>query len=240
MRWMKNILVVFCLFFASPGLGKQIIPAWNYYLYPPFITEHKQGLVYQFINQLNLYSDKQYKFRLKNIGKKSVDKRLAQGRQGIVLFVNEQWMESSENIYLWSEPIMKGENVLISNIANRVEYNDLSSLAGLRLGGIFGRQYKGLDGLVKNKLITRYDVSTEQDLLNLLVYRRVDIINMPRLVSEKLIQQLDLGHQVYVSSKPLYRFTRNILITNELPHIKKHINQFILTLKEEPDWKTQL
>lgn len=233
----KLLPFILLLLTCSAHSTEQKVTTWNYYVYPPFILDNKKGLAYEFITRLNEYSLGKYVFTLNNTNRKRIDAKLGSNKSGIVMFVNPRWMGyNAEHDYLWSASLFSERNEIISSSLKRVDFQGPDSLSGLTFGAVTGRQYVGLEALFNEGKITRYDTESEAKLFSLLVAERVDVISLPKSMALQFKLQLTDQSQLYFSPTPLFNYTRHLLVTQDLPEIQLHLNDFLEQLKTDKPW----
>ena len=137
-----KVLVLLLLYSTAVGADEKLIEAWTYYDVPPFVTGKGQGLVYDFVELLNLEAKGSYKFKVTVYPRKRLDAQLEAGKQGVVLFVNWEWMgDDARNKYLWGPAIITDRNEVVSRANKRIEFDGTAeSLKGLVFGGLLGRR----------------------------------------------------------------------------------------------------
>ncbi len=65
---------------------------------------------------------------------------------GLVVWVNPAWVgDPQRERYLWTFPVMRDTNELISSIDKPITYRGPDSLKGLVFGGVEGYRYQGID-----------------------------------------------------------------------------------------------
>lgn len=242
----KRLLIsLFCIAFvlttegyAAPSSTKgQKVVAWSYYVFPPFIVDGYQGLTRDFISLLNEKADGRFTFHLDVLPRKRIDLFLDENEPGIVLFVNPSWMGyRAKALYRWTPPLFSDKNVIISNVSKKVDFTGPESIADLKLGGVFGRKYKGLDKFVANRKILREDAKDEELNVLKLSERRIDFMTAPETTLRYLVAHLGMEDRIYFSPIPLFEYTRHILISNASPELSEFIIQFVNELPENPKW----
>lgn len=84
-----------------------------------------------------------------------------------------EWVEIPEN-YLWSEPFMQHEGVLLYPADSNLEYTTPEALYGKTLVGIEGFIYPGLEAHFDQGKINRINVTSPFAMLDILKLRRAD------------------------------------------------------------------
>ncbi|MGK0288944.1 MAG: polar amino acid transport system substrate-binding protein [bacterium] len=231
--------ILFLLSFSPYLSAKEKITAWFYYQTAPFHIKANQGFSYDFGKLLNkLTKDSPYSFSVEMIPRKRLNKILKKQQQGVVLFVQPQWMGDPERKkYLWTNSFMKGRNEVLSHYKRPIYYKSPSSLYGLRFGGILGRKYTPLEKAFHNHQVQRFDVNYEKLNLFKLNRRRIDVTVQPKIIAKYLIHKYSLQSKIFFSSNPLVHFNRHILVTKKLTKVHQLLNQIILQLRSNQQWK---
>lgn len=239
---MKNIfsILILTLFFIPLPIfaQKQEIVVWNYYLSPPFYISKNNGLAYDFVSLLNEKFKDKYVFKLRNLPRIRLNRELNLKENGILLFVNWKWMgKGSKKSYYWTEKILKDKNIIISHINNQLILKDDTTFDNLIFGGIRGRKYKALESFFNTKQLKRYDVDSEEQVLNMIIKNRVDITTQPFSIATAISKKMHIRDKLFFSPNPLFSFNRYIMITPSLQHIKLPLNQFIKKLSQNSKWQ---
>lgn len=237
-----NILLIFLflsIFIPMQLLAhKEKIVVWNYYLASPFFISQKSGLAYDFVALLNEEFEDRYDFKLQHIPRARLNKYLSSNNQGLVLFVNWLWMgKDSKHNYLWSEKILDDKNIVISHINKRLNFEDIKAQNNLVFGAIRGRKYKPFDKFFKDNTLHRYDVTSEKQVLNMIVQNRVDITTQPFTIASSLSNSLNIRNKLFFSPESLFSFSRYIMITPKLDELKDPLNGFLKELDNNTTWQ---
>lgn len=229
--------------YSTCGLAQTTIPVWTYYPSPPFITGQKQGLSYEFIDLLNEFSKDQYSFELKYLPRSRLNRNLEAELPGLVLFVNWSWMgDKQKNKYLWSQKILSDQNEIVSRVEGKkpikINFDGAKSLQGFIFGATSGRKYKGLESAIKKGDIIRQDARKEEQNLNLILRERIDFTSAAATVLRYKVKELGLQDKLHFSKTPMSSYTRHMLITKKLSHIKPLIDQFIDSLDGNSQWQS--
>jgi len=226
----KNILFLCAAaFLCTVVLGSELVAradgqrvvAWTYYIFPPFVLENGKGLTHDFIELLNQQAQGRFSFHLEVMPKRRIEMNLDMHNPGIVLFVNPAWMNLTDTLVArWTPTLFHDRNVIISNVARKVDFEGAESVRGLKLGGVFGRKYLGLEGLIEEGFISRDDAGDEEVNVRKLSRRRIDFMTAPESVLRFLVNRLGVEDVIYFSPKPIFEYTRHILLmklVNDLP-----------------------
>lgn len=234
--------VAFLLFFLTQASAEEKInvDVYVYHLKPPFIVSntYELGLYFDFSTYLNTKTDK-YHFETVFVPRKRIETMLASHKlNGILLGVNPIWFkDKAETKYYWTPAIYEDQDEFVSLQENAVEYSGAKSLAGKILGGVRGFYYFGVDELVKQGDITRYDTIGEYELLQMLILKRVDVGIVSRSTIDYLVKAKNWQSKFYLSKQPHDKYQRRILI----PHYKKAVYDelapIVSSLVEDPAWQ---
>lgn len=235
------------------------VKAWSYYTMAPYVMPDKQGFVGEFVQLLNRQSD--YNFSLTQVTRKQLDKALAKGEQGVVLFANPAWLgrvsglnqqgldkqgldkqglDKDKQKYYWTPMLLTDQNDIISSRLRKVQYTGADSLKGLVFGGVLGRRYYGLEEAFKGGDILRYDVTDENAVLKLVLGGRVDVTSMPHSMVSWLVNTMPRGRQLFISPQPLFSFSRHIMLTEQLAYMHPGLSRFVTTLAHNSQWRDLL
>ncbi|MDM8549450.1 transporter substrate-binding domain-containing protein [Desulfobacterales bacterium HSG2] len=229
---------IFC--FAGPlslNASEKAIPVLSYYDFGPFVTGENQGFAYEFVRLLNKHAAPKFKFQLKHWPRKRIDIFL-KTQQGAVLFVNPKWMKDiKKEKYLWTPTFLTDRNEVISRADRKIVFNGADSLKGLKLGGILGRKYHGLEEAFVRGDIIREDVRYERQNLKKVISGRIDVTTQPMTVAKYLIRDMGLKGKFFFSPTPLHSSTRHILVTGQLGDVHEFLSEFVRNLSDNSEWK---
>lgn len=236
-------LVIVIMALAGPAhAGEVEVAAWSYYKFAPFVTGEKKGLMYDFVALLNEGAVGRYRFTAELLPRKRLDYRIAGGEQGIVLFVNGVWMgDPEQKRYLWTPPILSDRNEVISRMSGqkpvRVIFDGPASLGGMRLGGVLGRKYKGLEEAIARGDILREDARGADHNLKKLLFGRIDIMSAPGTMLHYLVREMALEDKIFFSPNPLFSHTRHLLVTKKLEEVHGFLDGIVAALPENARWQ---
>ncbi len=222
----------------SANQSTQVITVWNYYQSPPFAISKNEGLAIDLVNLLNKKLQNKFIFKLTTLPRSRLNQLLEVDKQGIVLFANWIWMgKDSKNKYLWTPALIQDRNEIISSINKKIIFNNPESLKGLKFGAIRGRKYKGFKELFANNEIKKYNLNRERQALEMIVMNRIDVTSQPRTIALSLIKDLGIEDKIFFSPKPLFSFTRYIMISKELKNLHIDLSLIIQNLEKDDEWK---
>lgn len=230
---------MFFLLGQTAGWAKDV-SVWVYHAFPPFIVsrEDKTGISYDFVEALNEMSEEQYRFNIEVIPRQRLNYRLQDGVPGIVLWANPEWFEDQKKTnFLWSAPILRDRNVVVSPKVSALEYDGPHSLGGTTLIGVRGHRYVGIDPLIKQGILERIDLSSEEALLQFIAQGRGNVGIVPQSAVQYFMQKQALADRLYISDQPHSIYSRYILVQPQLEPLHDFIEGAIGSLKHFEDWK---
>lgn len=224
----------------------ETINVYSYHLHPPFITSPEHGLSHDVIQLLNNKADGQYQFKLQMVPRRRLNLILSDWTSGqcvaednqcnknwMVLWVNPKWGfgQQATTTFQWKF-LLEDSNSIISLQDHPIEYQGPESLLGLRLGGIGGHRYVGIDEKVEAGLIIRIDGNHERNNVMKLLAQRIDTILLPTstmqyyLSQDKVIKQNK--DKFFLSPKKHQEYTRNIMLSRQAIELNKFIEDIDL------------
>lgn len=235
----KLRLVLFWLL-SVPAFGQaanpQTIAVLTYHNHPPFIisAEQKTGLTYDLVALLNQKAAGKYLFKVRILPRKRLDLQLNLADPWVVVWVDSKWFgDPQEQKYNWLK-ILKDQNSIVSHRDKKVVYTDFASLEGLRLGGIAGHRYVGIDELVKKGKIRRFDGEHEEDNLRILLAKRVDAILLPYSTITYFVKMHGLENKVFIAPRAHQTYYRKFMLSKKHPALFEFLQQ--VNLAQETRW----
>ena len=235
---------ILLLIFSSPiplANAKENIVAWTYHNFPPFIISEadKKGLSYDFVSQLNQHEKSGYTFKLKYIPRKRLDKFLAIGKKGIVLWVSPIFFSDiPQSKYLWTSPLLSDQQDLISLKSKPIAYDGTpSSLKGYTIGAVLGHHYKGIEDAIETGLFTRENVIREKQNIDKLLAKRIDAFLIPNTSMAYYSNEMKLENKIYYSPIPLSQYNRHILVQKGMSKVHQTLNTIIRNLPNNAYWE---
>ncbi|HYD61336.1 MAG TPA: transporter substrate-binding domain-containing protein [Noviherbaspirillum sp.] len=222
--------------------GAETVSIYTYHNHPPFIIDGEKELSHEFIGFLNRKSKGNPTFRIKIVPRARLDKIIATPEfNGAVVWVNPAWFRDKDRTtYLWSTRILDDANVILSNMSNKLEYTEPSSLKGKRFGGILGHNYADIDDLVRKGAIKREDVNSERSNLRKIEAGRIDATLLPRSTANYLLHEMGLKGKIYAAPTVHSVYTRHVLISKKNPALYKFMNEAISEMEKDRAWQTTL
>lgn len=210
---------------------------YNYHQHPPFMTGPQSGLTWELADYLNaklgervfeVWTVNRYRLQLEM---KEPDFR------GVVAWVNPSWFDDPARVrYLWSLPMMRDTNELVSSRDRPVDYRGLDSLLGLTFGGIIGYHLVGVDEAVARGEMKRVDAKLAKTNLDLLLRHRIDATLIPGSALGWFIDRAEYRGKLYVSPFPHSSYTRHLLLSTNLGELQRRLIPIIDAMDTDPAW----
>jgi len=220
------------------------VKLYAYHLKVPYMDHlgRQEGLYFDLAELLTLRIPG-LRFRTQYLPRRRLEADLQAGRlDGLVIGVHPTWFKDKERTrYLWSPPLMRDADVVVSRHDKPVAYSGPESLAGLRLALPRGYYYFGVDELVQEGRIQREDSESEETALMMLSLGRADAtITTRRTLYVLLSRRPGLRGQFHVAAQPHDEFERYILIPPHKAHLHKPVSEALLLLARDPAWQYRL
>ena len=225
--------------FAEP----EPVEVWIYHNFAPFVIDgpNQQGLSFDLARRLTDMSEGRYSFDVYVLPRGRINLRLSEGMSGFVFWGNPAWFgDSKQETYFWSQPLLRGQSVIISPSATPVDYETPASLTGARLAGIRGHRYVGVDELVEAGEASRYDVSDEAGLVKFIASGRAEAAVIARSAVEYLTAKYDIEDQIHVAPVPHSEYERHILAPKSMEAAFVFTQEAIEELTDDPQWRDLL
>lgn len=144
----------------------------------------------------------------------------------------KSWIAHPDRFW-WSDPVIEMTNVLYSPSGVPLEFKDLSSLEGKRIGCIKNYSYPDIEPLFAAGKAVRHDVNQDYLLLRLVKSGRVDAVIMDAVTARWIIRNSDEFNKAnfYVAKKPLAKKDLRFIFNKvegwdrHLPEINRQIRQ---------------
>ncbi|MBF8271624.1 MAG: ABC transporter substrate-binding protein [Magnetococcales bacterium] len=250
----RHIFVVLAccfLWHGAPVLASEggTIRLLSYHNHPPFVTGPEQGLSFDVARMLTAFAAGTWKFQVRIVPRNRLDLELAPWIQGrclnsggdpgcgddwSLLWVNPAWGfgENAGENFLWLKQF-EDSNIILSRTESPVDYQSPESLAGLRLGGIRGHRYLGLDPLVTAGKIQRVDGDHERDNILKLLMKRVDVLLLPTSTVRYFLTQdatiRAAAGQIFVAPTRHQQFWRHFMIPSTRKDLEKVYGDWLAT-----------
>ncbi len=220
------------------------VTLYAYHLKVPYMHHlgHQEGLYFDLAELLTLRIPG-LRFRVQYLPRRRLEADLVAGRlNGLVVGVHPSWFKDKERThYLWSPPLMRDADVVVSRHDKPISYSGPESLVGLRVALPRGYYYFGVDELVREGRIHREDSESEETALIMLSLGRADAtITTRRTLYALLAQRPGLRGKFHVAAQPHDEYERFILIPPGQAHLHKPVSEAVLQLARDPAWQNRL
>ncbi|MFZ6692710.1 hypothetical protein ACO0K1_13075 [Undibacterium sp. SXout20W] len=216
---------------------KQLI-AYNTYDSEPFVTT-SGGLGADLVAYLNSRLSGKYHFTLQTVPRMKLNQSIINARSfnGIVLFLNPNFVVDTNKKFYWTDAFMRDENYVVSNIDKKVNYTGPDSLSGTKFGGIKGYHYLNLDSQF-GEAIEREDASDEVSNLKKVAYSRIDVTIVPASSFRFFIRNASssFADKLYVARERHYAFTRHIFCASADAELAKLLANVATDMKTDKRW----
>lgn len=218
------------------------LTVYAYHSSPPFVinAETDTGLNYDLVRALTLQLGNQYEIDYQLITRPELNERLAQDKPAIVLWANPAWFQAKNKPYHWSSPLFIDREIFVSPTDFRGKIEQITDLAGSTLGAIEGYKYPGVDELIAQHRITRFDAKTDKENLTRLVERTVDHIVITRSSFLYYGRQQQFLGKMKIVGQPYPSYKRQILLTHHYTALLPDLERALTTLHQQSDWKARL
>lgn len=242
----KALLLLLISALPLTALAQREVVVWTYHQIPPFILDETDpaGLSFDLVALLNQHAQNRsrFHFRLVYLPRKRLDMHLQRRSAGVVLWVNPMFFDNLQSQdYQWTPALLHDQQEFVSRSERPFDYSGPESLHGRILGGVLGHRYAGIQAHIDQGLIQREDVLIEEQNLNKLLSKRLDVILMPRSTARFYGLRRDLGDQLHFSATPLSRYSRQLLLQPSLaPEVRAFVQEVVAALPQNPDWQALL
>jgi len=225
------------LLLSFPAWG-ETIRLYDYHQHPPFNTGEEGGLSPELVKYLNerLEGEPVIELWLVNRARLALEMS-APGFDSLVAWVNPAWMgDPQRERYLWSFPVMRDTNELISNREHPITYRGPDSLKGLVFGGVEGYRYQGIDDAAARGELERHDAKKVKTNLDLLVRRRIDVTLVSGSALTFFTHVPEYQGKLFISPFAQSSFTRHILLPKSRADLYRRINKITEQMDRDPRW----
>jgi polar amino acid transport system substrate-binding protein len=242
----KALLLLLISALPLTAQAQREVVVWTYHQIPPFILDkdNRAGLSFDLVALLNQHAQNRgrFAFSLVYLPRKRLDMHLQRRSAGLVLWVNPKFFKDSQSqSYQWTPALLHDQQEFVSRAERPFDYSGPESLHGRPLGGVLGHRYAGIQAHIDRGLIQREDVLIDEQNLNKLLSKRLDVILMPRSTARFYRLRRDLDSQLHFSATPLNRYSRQLLLQPSLaPEVRSYIQDVIAALPQNPDWQALL
>ena len=225
------------LLLSVPALG-ETIRLYDYHQHPPFNTGVDAGLSCELVKYLNEKLGGEPRIELWLVNRARLALEMADPDfDGLVVWVNPAWVgDPHRERYLWTFPVMRDTNELVSNIDNPVTYRGPDSLKGLVFGGVEGYRYQGIDDAASCGELVRQDAKKVKTNLELLVRGRIDVTLVSGSSLGFFIDAQHYQGKLFISPFPHPGDPRHILLPNSRPELHATLNDIAEQMDRDPRW----
>ena len=227
---------------ANTANATEMLTAYTYHDYPPYVFKSGDGLAQDMVEKLNQESKGRVEYQLKVLSRPELDQLMTKPDfRGVVLWVSPLWFKvDNADSTVWSRPLLRDAQVIISRKAKPVVFVASDSLTGKRFGGVRGQRYVGIDELIADGRTQREDGVDERAILRMLDAGKVDAIALPQSVTNLLVQETGMAEKVYVAPLPLNTYSRHILFRNVPKAAIASAQKMLATLPQNAQWQATL
>ena len=225
------------LLLSVPALG-ETIRLYDYHQHPPFNTGVDAGLSRELVKYLNEKLGGEPRIELWLVNRARLALEMSDPDfDGLVVWVNPAWVgDPQRERYLWTFPVMRDTNELISSIDKPITYRGPDSLKGLVFGGVEGYRYQGIDEAAAGGELVRHDAKKVKINLDLLVRGRIDVTLVPGSALAFFTHVPAYEGKLFVSPFPQSSYTRHILVPKSRPELHATLNDIAEQMDRDPRW----
>ena len=225
------------LLLSVPALG-ETIRLYDYHQHPPFNTGGEAGLSHELVKYLNEKLGGEPRIELWLVNRARLALEMSDPDfDGLVVWVNPAWVgDPQRERYLWTFPVMRDTNELISSIDKPITYRGPDSLKGLVFGGVEGYRYQGIDEAAAGGELVRHDAKKVKINLDLLVRGRIDVTLVPGSALAFFTHVPAYEGKLFVSPFPQSSYTRHILLPKSRPELHATLNDIAEQMDRDPRW----
>ncbi|WP_210395635.1 substrate-binding periplasmic protein [Motiliproteus sediminis] len=240
MKMAKNLmrLAAILLLGVSGTAWAQTVNLYTYHLSPPFVSGKGAGLTYDLATYLSEKSAGKYQFQVQELPRKRLNEVIKSDDAGVVPWVMPAWFQDKEETsYLWTQGFFPDGNALLSPASAKIEYNgEITSLHGLKFGGVRGHKYQDIDAAVEAGNISRQDAQDIDANLRKLAAGRIDFSSAADSASRYLVAEMGLSSKIHFSSTPHTQYNRRFLVMKALPEVKAFLSQVVAEMPTDEKW----
>ncbi|MBS4694695.1 ABC transporter substrate-binding protein [Aeromonas allosaccharophila] len=225
------------LLLSVPALG-ETIRLYDYHQHPPFNTGGEAGLSHELVKYLNEKLGGEPRIELWLVNRARLALEMSDPDfDGLVVWVNPAWVgDPQRERYLWTFPVMRDTNELISSIDKPITYRGPDSLKGLVFGGVEGYRYQGIDEAAAGRELVRHDAKKVKINLDLLVRGRIDVTLVPGSALAFFTHVPAYEGKLFVSPFPQSSYTRHILVPRSRADLHARLNDIAEQMDRDPRW----
>jgi polar amino acid transport system substrate-binding protein len=227
---------VFLASFA-PAMAADV-PMLTYHEFPPYVSDAKAGLTFELADYLTRKSGGAYTFVVAVMPRKRLDGEIEGGKPAVVPWVNPAWFgDKDKTKYQWSIALVQDANAVVSPAAKPVTYSGPDALAGLKLGGVSGHKYGGVDALVEAGKVIREDANSELLNLKKVAAGRVDVTVMADSGARFMAKRENLTAQLFFSPTPHSQYDRHLMVAGGDAKLAEFVKKTVDGMASDAEWK---
>ena len=225
------------LLLSVPAQG-ETIRLYDYHQHPPFNTGGEAGLSHELVKYLNEKLEGEPRIELWLVNRARLALEMSDPDfDGLVVWVNPAWVgDPQRERYLWTFPVMRDTNELISSIDKPITYRGPDSLKGRVFGGVEGYRYQGIDEAAAGGELVRHDAKKVKINLDLLVRGRIDVTLVPGSALAFFTHVPAYEGKLFVSPFPQSSYTRHILVPRSRADLHARLNDIAEQMDRDPRW----
>ena len=225
------------LLVSVPAQG-ETLRLYDYHQHPPFNTGGEAGLSHELVKYLNEKLEGEPRIELWLVNRARLALEMSDPDfDGLVVWVNPAWVgDPQRERYLWTFPVMRDTNELISSIDKSITYRGPDSLKGLVFGGVEGYRYQGIDEAAAGGELVRHDAKKVKINLDLLVRGRIDVTLVPGSALAFFTHVPAYEGKLFVSPFPQSSYTRHILVPRSRADLHARLNDIAEQMDRDPRW----
>lgn len=225
------------LLLSVPAQG-ETLRLYDYHQHPPFNTGGEAGLSHELVKYLNEKLGGEPRIELWLVNRARLALEMSDPDfDGLVVWVNPAWVgDPQRERYLWTFPVMRDTNELISSIDKSITYRGPDSLKGLVFGGVEGYRYQGIDEAAAGGELVRHDAKKVKINLDLLVRWRIDVTLVPGSALAFFTHVPAYEGKLFVSPFPQSSYTRHILVPRSRADLHARLNDIAEQMDRDPRW----
>jgi polar amino acid transport system substrate-binding protein len=239
----RRLFLLASLLTALPcTAGELVVPFATYYDYAPFYSpDGSADLTHDLAALLTRESGGRYRFEPMLLPKKRIDNMLQhQNWQGVVAWSSPRFFYDESKVrYLWTDALLQESALVVSHIDAPVDFKGLESLRGKVLGTILNQRYVDVEDMIANQQLRRSDAPSMESNIRKLLLKRVDVVFISRSALGGLRHRIPgADNQLYIAAQPRDQFTRNLMLTRDLPpDVISYVQRMAAQLDHNPAWR---
>lgn len=227
---------------AARSAGAESLSVLSYYDYPPFSTGPGHGLTQDLLHLLQERAGPLLPpLQVALMPRRRVAAMVTRSDwRGFVPWVSPAWFQDTgRHRFVWTEPLMNDEDLVLSLKSRPVDYQGPASLHGLTLGGVFGHVYPETEAMVTAGTLQRLDSFSQEASLRMLLMGRVEVVFISRSGLASWRKRLpDFDTRVHVADQPRQRYQRHLLLSPLMPAAPREwLLQTVAGLAQDPAWR---